>query len=241
MADFDIFIVSPPKNQIKVNQLKNELIEYGYSIREVPMQFVFGTSEWDSALTNELKQCTFVIYAASPLTKLSRSAVQEIKTAREMEIPVLLYWVQGYKWGLSAPSGFDTTLYIDARSETQTELVVDAFEKYTLLKQIEANSPEAPNQLDNQQASKKRAKPKTRKVQVMKVAVKNFSAFPNILQSKQKINSKKQKPLNPNLSYQFASKFDPKYWIFSISGIAIALLIILILIAVYIFQVHSGN
>ncbi len=236
MAESDIFIVYSPKNQGKVDQLKNELISHGYTIREDYKQCVPGTPEWESALEKELVQCKFVIYVASPLTKISRYATKEIQTARKLDRPVLLYWVQGNNWALSAPNGFDSTLYIDAREESKTNLVIEAFNEYTLLKLNEEPAADTPKQQNNLKKQEKRAKPKTQKIQVIKITLNNLSFIPSNLPTKRNSWTQQQRSVYPQLRNKFSGKYDPRFWTLTIVSITIAMLIILTVIMTYILQ-----
>lgn len=110
-----VFISYSSKDTDIIDHLKAAVANAGIAVWLDHEQLTPGTSNWQVAVRNGIKQATHVVYAASETAALSPYVIQEIEMAKGEGKTVLPFWIRGEKWYDCTPMGWYPAQYTDGR------------------------------------------------------------------------------------------------------------------------------
>jgi len=114
-----VFISYARADRDVVDRLKETLQAHQIRYWEDHEHLEPGTSNWETAIRDNIGQSQALILVASPDAQQSRYVVDELEVARVTAIQIIPVWVHGDEWIKSVPMGWGRTQYIDARGAAQ--------------------------------------------------------------------------------------------------------------------------
>lgn len=110
-----LFMSYSRKDQGVAERLSAALKRAGAEIWIDHERLVAGTTDWENAVREGIKQADAVIYVASPDAAQSPYVRDELAIASKQNKQIFPFWATGDDWHDCAPIGFGSRQYVDGR------------------------------------------------------------------------------------------------------------------------------